>query len=61
MQISPAAELTGESACRDWCSVGRVRGRNVSLTRVVVWDGVVLPDGYCTMDQLISQSPEAGR
>ena len=61
LQISPAAELSGESTCRDWCSVGRVCGRNVSLERVVVWDEVVLPDGYRGRDRLISQSPETGR
>lgn len=55
--VDGRACLAGSSHFDDWCAIGAASGRDVSLARCVVWDGVVLPDGYHGEDQLISASP----
>jgi NDP-sugar pyrophosphorylase family protein len=55
--VDDKAVLAGTSSTHEWCSVGRVTGKDVSLTRVVIWDGVVLPDKGVFKDQLVSSTP----
>ncbi|MFV0438483.1 MAG: NDP-sugar synthase [Desulfopila sp.] len=56
--VSETASLSGPAELVDWCAVGAVRGRNVSLARCVVWDGLELPDGFAAHDAVISLVPE---
>lgn len=55
--VDEEAELTGNCSLQDWCAVGKIHGQNVMLSKVVVWDGVDLPDGFKGQDQLISETP----
>ncbi|SHO46878.1 mannose-1-phosphate guanylyltransferase [Desulfopila aestuarii DSM 18488] len=55
--IDDKARLTGKSCITDWCAIGAATGRDISLARCVVWDGVQFPDGYCSADLLVSESP----
>lgn len=55
--VSSEAQFTGKSMLKDWCAIGAARGRDVQLSRVVVWDGVEFPDGYVGDNKLISASP----
>lgn len=57
--VAEEAQLLGESSLTDWCAIGRVKGRDVTLSRVVVWDGVELPSGYRCENALISADPES--
>ncbi len=54
--ITDRAELKGKSEMHDWCSVGSVVGKDVTITRSVIWDGITLVDGGCYEDQLISSA-----
>lgn len=56
--VDDEAVLTGTSGTHEWGSVGRVVGKDVSLTRVVIWDGVELPEKGEFRDQVISTTPE---
>ncbi|WP_163336880.1 sugar phosphate nucleotidyltransferase [Desulfopila sp. IMCC35008] len=56
--VDEDALLTGMSSTHEWGSVGRVTGKNVSLARVVIWDGVQLPENCEFQDQLISSTPD---
>lgn len=58
--VSREARLAGRVRLSDWCSIGKATGQNISLSRVVVWDGVDLCDGYCNENALISVTPERG-
>ena len=53
-QIDPEAVLSGDLTVNDWCSVGKVCGQDVTLQRVVIWDGVQLLQGGRYSDMLIS-------
>lgn len=57
--VDRKAQLTGTTALNDWCAIGGATGHDVSLARVVVWDGVRLPNGYCCEDAVLSVSPAA--
>lgn len=54
--VDEEALLTGTT--QDWGVVGKITGKNVSLKRVVVWDGVQLPENGKFQDQLISSTPD---
>lgn len=55
--VDSNAQLSGDTQLSGWCSLGRVKGRDVRLSRVVIWDGVELPEGYRCEHALISTSP----
>lgn len=56
-RVHPQAEIIGKSELRDWCCVGRAKGEDVRLSRVVIWDGVQLQTGAEISDMLVSRSP----
>jgi mannose-1-phosphate guanylyltransferase len=56
--IDEKAALTGKCSTAEWGSVGNIQGHDVTLARVVIWDGVVLPSKGVFKDQLISSSPQ---
>lgn len=52
--IADKAELSGKLRIYDWCSVGAVKGKDVTIARSVIWDGITLTDGGRYEDQLIT-------
>jgi mannose-1-phosphate guanylyltransferase len=56
--IDKEARLSEDSRVEDWCSIGNITGKRVHLSRVVVWDGVMLPDGFTCDNALISSTPQ---
>lgn len=58
--VSDDACLTGNYTLANWASIGRIIGRNVNLSQVVVWDDVELYDGFSADNVLISSSPKNG-
>jgi len=57
--VDGRARLSGRTQLRNWCAIGEAAGRDISLSGVVVWDGVSFPDGYHGENLLISESPAA--
>ena len=52
--LADGVHCSGELIKSDWLCAGQVRlGRNVDLARVVLWDGVVVPDGSCLRDTVV--------
>ncbi len=56
--IDNGARLSGNSRVEEWCSIGNITGNHVHLSRVVVWDGVMLPDNFRADNALISSTPQ---
>jgi mannose-1-phosphate guanylyltransferase len=56
--IDRDARLSGDFSVEKWCSIGKITGKHVHLSRVVVWDGVMLPDGFTCDNALISSTPQ---
>ena len=52
--IADKAELSGKTEIYDWCAVGAVKGKDVTIARSVIWDGITLTEGGCYEDQLIT-------
>jgi mannose-1-phosphate guanylyltransferase len=54
--LDPDARCSSSVQMQDWVCAGRVQiGENVSLKRVVLWDGAVVKSGSCLQDTLIAQ------
>lgn len=58
--VSEHAKLSGNTELSGWCSLGSMQCRDAHLSRVVIWDGVELPEGYSCEDTLISTNPKGG-
>lgn len=59
--VSAKAQLLGESVLEDWCVIGAASGKNVKISRSIVWDGVQLPDSFSCSDAIMSHSPDKPR
>jgi mannose-1-phosphate guanylyltransferase len=55
--VDNEAQLSENTRLSDWCCIGRAKCIDARLARVVIWDGVELPVGYCAEDALISATP----
>jgi mannose-1-phosphate guanylyltransferase len=53
--IAADARLGRECRLSDWVSLGAARiGHRCHLERVVIWEGVDIPDGSCLVDRIVS-------
>lgn len=59
--VDKEAQLSENTRLCHWCCIGRAKCVDARLARVVVWDGVQLPVGYCAEDALISATPGTGQ
>lgn len=55
--VDAGAAFSGACRLEGWCALGAASGRDIHLKDCVVWDGVVLPDGFQASGQLISSYP----